>query len=356
MLQQTFLGISLENWLIAAGIAIGSFFLLTLLKKFLRHKVYQMAQKTATDVDDVIANLIARINPLFFIILAAFIGSKALELADKTLTIINAALVIAFIVQAGLWGNYIIQHMIERQRKTKIESDAAAVTTFSALGFVGKIILWTVVLLLVLDNLGVNITALVAGLGVGGIAVALALQNILGDLFASLSIVLDKPFVIGDFVIIDNYLGTIEHIGLKTTRIRSLSGEQLIFSNSDMLSSRIRNYKRMQERRVLFSFGVVYQTPADKLRRIPEMVKKIIDEMERTRFDRAHFHKYGNFSLDFEVVYWIDNPDYNLYMDIQQDINLKIYESFQEKGISFAYPTQKLFLQRETSEVTSNGH
>jgi len=205
---------------------------------------------------------------------------------------------------------------------------------------------WFVVILIALDNLGVNIKTLIAGLGIGGIAVALALQNILGDLFASLSIILDKPFVIGDFIIINEYLGTVEHIGLKTTRIRSLSGEQLIFSNSDLLKSRIRNFKRMYERRVVFTIGVLYQTPYEKLCRIPKMIREIVEGNDQVRFDRAHFKEYGDFSLKFEIVYWIQNPDYNLYMDIQQTINLEIYKKFEASRIKFAYPTQTLFLNQ----------
>jgi small-conductance mechanosensitive channel len=192
--------------------------------------------------------------------------------------------------------------------------------------------------------MGIDITALVAGLGVGGIAVALAAQNILGDLFASWSIVLDKPFLVGDFIIIDGYSGTVEHIGLKTTRLRSLTGEQLIFSNSDLLKCRIRNYKRMQERRIVFSFGVLYETPLEKLKEIPGIVKDIITSIENTRFDRAHFASYGNYSLNFEVVYYVLSSDYTVYMDIQQKINLALFEEFQKKDIVFAYPTQTIYV------------
>jgi small-conductance mechanosensitive channel len=217
----------------------------------------------------------------------------------------------------------------------------------TAVGFVARLVLWSVILLLALDNLGVDVTALVAGLGVGGIAVALAVQNILSDLFASLSIVLDKPFAVGDFLIIDSFLGSVEHVGLKTTRLRSLSGEQLVFSNTDLLGSRIRNYGRMFERRVVFKIGVTYQTPRDKLTKIPGIIREAIEAQDKTRFDRSHFNEYGEFSLNFESVYYVLGPDYNLYMDIQQAINLRIHERFEEEGIEFAYPTQTLFLARQ---------
>jgi small-conductance mechanosensitive channel len=199
--------------------------------------------------------------------------------------------------------------------------------------------------LLALDNMGVNITGLVAGLGIGGIAVALALQNILGDLFASLSIILDKPFVIGDFIVVDQLMGTVEHVGLKTTRIRSLSGEQVIFSNAGLLQSRIRNFKRMAERRVVFTVGVTYQTPYEKLARISALLREAVELQQGVRFDRAHFKEYGDFALVYEIVYFVTSPDYNKYMDIQQAINFEIYRRFQQEGLEFAYPTQTLFVQ-----------
>jgi len=233
----------------------------------------------------------------------------------------------------------------------RMDQDASSATTISLLGFVARLILWVMVLLLILDNLGVNITGLVAGLGIGGIAVALAVQNILGDLLASLSIVLDKPFVIGDFVVVDSLSGTIEHIGLKTTRIRSLSGEQLIFANNDLLKSRIRNYKRMSERRIVFSFGVVYQTPLPKLKGIKEIIRDIISKEENTRLDRVHFKEYGDSSINYEVVYFVTVPDYNIYMDVQESINLEIFRRFAEEKITFAYPTTTVFLQNSDQEV-----
>lgn len=232
-----------------------------------------------------------------------------------------------------------------------MDQDTSSATTITFLGLCARLILWLIVLLLILDNLGVNITGLVAGLGIGGIAVALAVQNILGDLLASLSIVLDKPFVIGDFVVVDSLSGTIEHVGLKTTRIRSLSGEQLIFSNNDLLKSRIRNYKRMQERRIVFSFGVVYQTPLEKLKIIKKIVTDIITAQENARLDRVHFKEYGDSSLNFEIVYFIAKPDFGLYMDVQEAINLEIFRRFQEESIEFAYPTQTLYIQKDATEI-----
>jgi small-conductance mechanosensitive channel len=234
---------------------------------------------------------------------------------------------------------------IGRYVRQKRETDAAAVTTVSALGFVGKFLLWSFAALLALENLGVNVTALVAGLGIGGIAVALAAQNVLGDLLASLSIVLDKPFVLGDFIIVDDRAGSVEQIGLKTTRLRSLSGEQLIFSNNDLLKSRIRNFKRMQERRVAFTVGAAYDTPRDKLRRIPAILREAIEAQPETRFDRAHFKELGSYALNFEVVYYVLKPEYNLSMDIQQSVNLTVLERFAAEEIELAFPTQTVYVR-----------
>jgi small-conductance mechanosensitive channel len=213
------------------------------------------------------------------------------------------------------------------------------------LALAARVGLWALVLLVALDNLGVNITALVAGLGVGGVAVALATQNILGDLFASVSILLDKPFVPGDFVVVGDFMGTVEQIGIKTTRVRSLGGEQIVFANNDLLQSRLRNYKRMGERRALFRVGVTYQTPVDKVVAIPEMLRTIVQNQTGTRFDRAHFASYGDFALTFEVVYYVLSPDYNRFMDVQQAINLDVFRTFHGQAIEFAYPTQTLLLQ-----------
>jgi small-conductance mechanosensitive channel len=218
------------------------------------------------------------------------------------------------------------------------------VGSLAVIGFVVRVLIWALVALLTLDNLGIDVTALVAGLGIGGIAVALAVQNILGDLFASLSITFDKPFVVGDFLIVDDFLGSVEYIGIKSTRLRSLSGEQIVLSNADLLKSRIRNYGRMVERRVLFATSVTYETPVEKLERVAPLIREIVQAQPDTRFDRSHFAKHGPSSLDFETVYYVLSADYNRYMDIQQAINLRLHREFARIGIEFAYPVQRIFV------------
>jgi small-conductance mechanosensitive channel len=347
LLEKNLYNNTVKEWLIALSILLVVFFLAGIMKRLIYGQLNKIASRTDTVWDDLAAELINRIKPFFLLTIACYFGSLSLSVPETIADIISKLVAIVILIQLAILGTHIISFWVDRQKKQKKELDAAAVTTFTAVGFIIRIILWSIILLIALDNLGVDVTALITGLGISGVAVALAVQNILGDLFASFSIVLDKPFVIGDFIIVDDYLGTVEHIGLKTTRVRSLSGEQLIFSNADLLRSRVRNYKRMYERRVVFSVGVVYQTPYEKLKQIPTLIQEIIEAQEHVRFDRAHFKQYGAYSLDFEIVYWVKNPDYNVYMNIQQAINLAIFQRFEKEEIEFAYPTQSLYISRE---------
>ncbi len=350
LLDHEFLGNTLQNWIIASVVAVACFSLMLVVMKVGVSRLARLTQETETFWDDAVTDALSHTYRLFLLVIALFVGSLFLVFPDGLRETIISSTFFALIVQAGLWLNRAVTYWVKREGQRRREADPSTVSTITAAGFIGRLVLWSLVVILLLDNLGVNVTALVAGLGVGGIAVALAVQNILGDLFASMSIVLDKPFAVGDFLIIDDYLGSVEYIGLKTTRIRSLSGEQLVFSNTDLLGSRIRNYGRMFERRVLFKIGVTYQTSREKLELIPEIVREAVLEQDKVRFDRAHFQAYGTFSIDFEIVYYVLAADYNLYMDIQQAINLRIHERFEQEGIEFAYPTQTVFVHREGTD------
>lgn len=343
ILEKTFYGNPFYDWFAAVAIGIALALILHFTRRLLIHRFTLWSRKTETRLDDFVVDILKHTRFLFLLVIAFYAGMQYLELPSKPTRLIAHITIIALLVQVALWGNRGIALWLSNYLERHKDSDAASATTMSVLGFIARVVLWSVLLLMILDNLGFNITALVASLGVGGIAVALALQNILGDIFASLSIAMDKPFVIGDFIIVDDILGTVEYIGLKTTRLRSLGGEQIVFSNADLLKSRIRNYKRMYERRLVFTFGVIYQTSHEKLKRIPVIVRQIIESLEKTRFDRAHFKEYGDSSLNFEVVYFVRDPDYNIYMDIQQAINLSIFEHFANEGIDFAYPTRTLY-------------
>ncbi len=344
--DQVYLGNSLLKWVIALPVAVAIYVALSVLRRMVGIRLKSFADRTTTDLDDFVADLVqVRTKKILFFALAIYGASLVLVLPPDVQKIILGAVFVLLFLQVGLWGNGIISFLVTR-RAAKDGEEGLNLEAYSVITWIAKAALWTIVVLLALNNLGIEITALVAGLGISGIAVALAVQNILGDLFASLSIVMDRPFVIGDFIIVGDQMGTVEHVGLKTTRVLSLSGEQIVFSNTDLLGSRIRNFRRMNERRVLFTLGMTYQTPADKLERIPGMIREIIEVQKQVRFDRAHFSNFGDFSLNFEIVYWVLDRDYALYMGIQQEINLALYRKFEEEGIEFAYPTQTLFIEK----------
>ncbi len=339
---------SLLDWVCAFAVASLSFILLYILRWFLIRSLKKIAENNQFSQANQVLITVKRANLIFFLVIAAFFASLLLTLAPTTDATIAKITKAVIVVQIAIWLSGFLRAWIFRILSHKTKRDGASMGALAVLNFISQIVLWSVALLLILQNIGIDITALVAGLGIGGIAVALSLQRILNDLFASLSIVLDKPFVIGDFVMFDDFLGTIEHIGIKTTRLRSLTGEQIICANGELLNTRIRNFKRMQERRVVFNIGVIYDTSYEKLQRIPAMLKAIVEALDNTRFDRAHFFEYGDFSLNFEIVYYVLSADYNLYMDAQQAINLEIYQQFQQEEIEFAYPTQSLYVYNKT--------
>lgn len=335
-------------WLLAGLLALALIVVLLALKSLLGRRLEEEGSAgQAPSWRRLIADLVHRTGNFFIIVLGLYAGSRVLVLPEQAEQVIGSIFVVVLFLQAAFWADRLVNAGMSWQLGRR--QNGAIRNALSLIQFMGRVAVWSLAALLILDNLGFNVTALVAGLGIGGIAVALAAQNVLGDLFASLAIVLDRPFEVGDFIVFgDGYMGTVERIGIKTTRIRALSGEQLVCANSDLLGSRVRNYKRMQERRVVFSVGVTYETPPDKLARIPQMLREIVEAQgSATRFDRAHFQKFGDSSLDFEVVHWVQSPDYNLYMDIQQAINLAIFNTFAAEGIQFAYPTRMLHLYED---------
>jgi small-conductance mechanosensitive channel len=338
-----FLGNSLSDWTLALTIALAVTAALFMLKRTLVRRLSELAARTSTHFDDIAVAMIGSTRGLALLVIGLYAGSTVLEMSGQMQLFLSRLAIATALVQAAMWGDAGVRGWLARYR-ARSGADPAKATSTAALGFIARIVLWSVVVLMILDNLGFNITTLVASLGIGGIAVALAVQNILGDLFSSLSIVMDKPFVIGDTILVDGTLGTVEYVGLKTTRVRALGGEQVIFSNTDLLNSRIHNLRRMETRRVVFTIGVTYGTPGDLLRSIPELIGDIIRSQAQVRFDRAHFSKFNASSLDFEVVYIVDTADYAVHMDVQQEIFLRLYECFTERGIEFAFPTQTLHL------------
>ena len=345
ILQQTFFGNRILDYLICLSIFLIGVIAIYIFKSIILVRLKKWAEQTATTVDDLLIRIIEnKLMPiLYFGIFYLSVQFLSLyPVAEKGINSLGIILLTIFAVRLILT---LIIYGLETYWERK-EVDASRKSAFRMIYTALKVILWGFAVIIILDNFGVKITTLIAGLGIGGVALALASQGILKDLFSYFIIFFDRPFEIGDFIIVGDYMGVVAHIGIKTTRIISLGGEQIVFSNTDLTDSRVRNYKRMSKRRVLFNLGVTYQTTSEQLKEIPVIVANIIKEIKEATFDRAHFHSYGDFSLIYEVVYYVIGSDYNKYMDIQQEINFKIKEEFDKRRIEFAYPTQTLYLSK----------
>jgi len=348
-LEQEFLGNPLSRWAIFLGIAVGCFLLLLIIRKAIVVRLGRLSKSTQTTIDDLINEVLSGTRPFILLVVSANIASSILDRSEAVIETTGQITMLAVLLQVGIWVSRGLTFLLTSSVRKGDEVHAAGATMLTPLTFLMRLVVWAVVILLGLDNLGVNITALITGLGIGGVAIALSLQAVLGDLFASLSIALDKPFVIGDTIMVNEFVGTVEHVGLKTTRVRSLSGEQVVFSNSDLLQSRIRNFKSITERRALLTIGVTYETTHEKLEAIPSMIREIVNRQTGTRFDRSNFKEYGESALNFETVYYVLSPEYNVFMDVQEVVNLEIYRKFGEEGIEFAYPTRRVLITETDS-------
>jgi small-conductance mechanosensitive channel len=329
---------SFLEWLMAVGITAAWFVTLLIVRRLIRAYDARLKLKPDADLWAVATSTLGRTSVLFILVLSAEAGLATLTPSGTIARFARSIVMIALIWQVGIWSTAATGAFLERRKQRMIEADRATAGSLSIVGIIARMAIWTVVVLLILENAGVDVTALVAGLGIGGVAVALAMQNILGDLFASLSITFDHPFVLGDLLLIEGYSGRVEHIGLKSTRLRGMAGEQIILSNADLLRSRVRNYGSLAERRVEFTLGIAYGTAPGTLERIPAMIAGIVTAQEGARFDRSHFAKHGTWSLDFETVYYVLSPDLRRHMDIQQNIHLRIHRDFARAGIEFAVP------------------
>src|SRR6056297_336621 len=348
ILQYVILNNTTYSYLFSSLIIVLGFLIIKIVQYLFFERLQKMIKKLSFSFGDFFyKTLNKRILPMTYLALI-FIAITRLNLITPIERIID----IFFILFVVLYVTLLIQDIIIYTMKKyweKKQSSQAQDTVFIASVFIVRLTTWLIAILFILDNLNIEIRGLITGLGIGGIAIAFAAQTILADIFSYFTIFLDRPFDIGDFIVIGDYKGAVEHIGIKTTRVRSLSGEQLVFSNNDLTNSRINNYKRMKRRRVNFDFGVVYDTPLVKLKKIPQIVKEIITEIEKTDFDRAHFSSYGEYSLIYQVVYYVKDSDYKVYMDLQEVINLKLKERFLSEGIKFAYPTHSLHIYDEHS-------
>ncbi|MEN3010453.1 MAG: mechanosensitive ion channel domain-containing protein [Candidatus Bipolaricaulaceae bacterium] len=334
-------------WFMALGIFLGVLLFFLALRAFLTRFFTRRYQRTGRPWAERGAELARRTTFLFLLMVAIFASSLSLRLPPEAGKVIRGLIVTLFLAQLGIWGSRLTSLWVGRvAERRRAEGDAAAATTLASMGLLIRIAIWALVVLLILQNLGVNVTALAAGVGIAGIAIAFAAQSILADLFSFLAIVVDKPFLVGDFIVAGKVEGTVERIGIKTTRIRSLTGEEVVVSNSELLKGWIHDYTKMRERRIFFRFAVDYQTPHEKVAAIPRIVQEIIEATPNVRFDRAHFKEYGEFGLIFEVVYFVLSPSYRDYMDAQQAINLAIHKRFSEEGIKFALPVRRVVLER----------
>jgi small-conductance mechanosensitive channel len=344
-LAREFYGNTVEHYLIALAIIVSTIVIVRLFKKRMLNQIKKWTEKTQTKLDDYLISGLEKFGLPLMHFIALYAGLSFLSFPENTDKIIGNVFTVIFTVYTVRMISSFIRLMLESLIRSQ-EGGQEKLKQLNGIMLIINVVIWVIGLLFLFNNFGYNVTAIIAGLGIGGIAIALAAQNILGDLFNYFVIFFDRPFEVGDFITVDDKRGTVDHIGIKTTRLISVSGEQLAFSNSDLTKSRIHNFKRMNRRRVIFTLGVVYNTPHEKLQKIPHLLRTIITEQEQATFDRAHFASFGAYSLNFEVVYFVESADYIQYMNIQEAINLKIFKVFDEEKIEFAFPTQTVLVNR----------
>lgn len=350
-LQTVYFSNTGKEYLIALGIFIGALIILNLFKFYIIRVLKRLSKKTKNNIDDFLIESFDTIHIPFYFFAALYIGTRFIDLPEVSNKVLFFIFIISIIYYAVRFAQKLIDlavdYQVKKRRKQTKEGETGKTSMILVIGKISKGLLWVFAILVILSNLGIDITPLMAGLGIGGIAIAFAFQNILEDLFSSFSIYFDEPFKEGDYIVIGEDSGTVEHIGIKTTRIRTLKGQELVISNRELTSTRINNYKRMKERRAVFKFGVEYGTPIKKLEKINQIVTDIIKKIKVARLDRVHFKEFGAFSLDFEVIYYLSSREYIKYMDTQQEINFALAKVFEKEKIEFAFPTQTLHIKKD---------
>jgi small-conductance mechanosensitive channel len=345
ILSRQFLGNSLQAWLTASLTAAILFAVLMVARWLLVSRLGALAARTTNQIDDMVVALIGETRAWVLLVLAVDVGVDPLKLPPRVEVYLAPAAKLVLLWQAAVWGagaiGFWVKHHLEHRSGT---GDRAGIAMINAMGVGAKVILWILVMITALKSVfAIEITPLITGLGVSGIAVALAVQNILGDLLAALAIVFDKPFDVGDTIGVDTITGTVEHIGLKTTRIRSVTGEQIIIGNGDLLKSRLRNFRRMYQRRVLFNLDVTFDTPSEALAKLPAIIEKIVTAQSPVKFDRSHVSSFSESAIRIETVYYVLDPDYKKYMDVQQAINLEVLRRFAAEKVKFAFPSRTVY-------------
>ena len=335
-------GNSLVDWVAAALLVASVWALLWLLRQLIASRYRRYTEDTHPTAIRLFAYLIGHTKQFLFVAVALYAAEEFLTFPPRINTLSSNVIVLLLLLQVGIWAGQTLQFYLQIKQQRSAELDRDFASSLDIIKFVSLVLIWSLVTLVALDNLGVNITALLAGLGVGGVAVALALQNVLGDLFASLAIALDKPFVVGDSLVIDTCVGKVERIGIKTTRLRSETGEQIILSNADILKSRVRNFGPTDERRAVLTLNVDRDTHIDRLREIPRLVAEVVQAQPRARFERCHLKTLSDWSLQYEVSFFSRDATANPILDLQQAVNLGILEAFRDRGIKIAMQSQRL--------------
>lgn len=345
VLNASFFGNSISRYALVLVVFIA---LSIIARVVFKHVIARFSSGTGASpmrVDDLLFLVLRTIRPSFYTYLSLYVSLKLLNLSVAAERILDVVLLALLMYQIATVSKIIIGFLVRKKMGGK-GSEGQSRNAAHLLSILAQVVIWAFGALMILSNFGINVSSLIAGLGIGGIAIAFALQNILSDLFSSFALHFDKPFVVGDFIVIGDKMGVVQKIGIKTTRIRALQGEEIVVSNQELATATIQNFKHMKERRIVFDFGVTYETPHEKVRAIPDIVKGIVEGEKLARFDRAHFKKFGDSALAFEVVYYLLSPEYEDYMDTQQNLNFRIMEVFANEGIEFAYPTQMLYTKK----------
>ena len=341
VLAYSWLGNTVADYLIALIVFLIALIVFKIFREYILWRLAKLAERTVTDIDETLIKIIRNVRPPFYLFLAVYVSFMFLDFGETIGRVVNHILFIwvAYLIAqaASEFIDYLAAKRLKRENKQQTQS------ALSVLSQIAKVVVWLVILLFVLSNIGVNINSFIATLGIGGLAVAFALQNILNDMFSSFSIYFDKPFEAGDFIIVGEHMGTVERIGIKTTRLRSLQGEEIVISNQELTTVRVQNFKKLKERRVVFNFGLDYNSPTSKIKKVPGIIKDIFDGVELARLDRAHFYRFGESALEFEVVYFIKSPDFSDYMDAQQQINLGLKDKLAVLKLEFAFPTRVVY-------------
>ena len=339
--------VDIQKLIIAAGLFVSISAIAWFVRLLLLVRLESLAKKTSRQFDDTVVSAIQSIRPWVYNLVAFYAALQLYTLPTVADQIITGLLYFAFVWQGiaviKCFIRYVITQYVEKDENGNGNIDPAAATAADLITIISSIVLWVLGVIFVLSNIGIEVTSLIAGLGIGGIAIAFALQGVLGDLFASFSIYFDRPFRIGDFIIIGADSGTVEKIGIKSTRIRTLQGEELVVSNTELTTARVQNFKKMQERRIASQFGITYETPQEKVKMVNGIVERAFKDIDGARLDRVHFTTFADSALLFDVVYYIESSEFVDYLNAQQQFNYTLMERFAEVGIEFAYPTQTIY-------------